>query len=294
MTPTREGPHGRLLPRASVAVAALALALSWAAAGAVRGTAAPVAPIRAGSPTVSGPAAVERVVEPEGRIEQAADLVARVDGDRALTDVRRLSGDLPLCEGTGCARVHNRLTGTQGTALALEYIIGQTAGLPFVVEEHGWAKLPWIDRNLVLKRTGVVTPSEEIVIIAHADGVATCPDGRCPAADDNASGVAALLELARALEDTPTARSLTLLFSTGEEQNVLGVTAYLATLSQADLDRIRAVVNLDMVGWDGNADRVMELYHGAHEPSLGLASAMLGAIVDADLDLVPRLNPGCG
>src|SRR5512143_3752576 len=39
-------------------------------------------------------------------------VVGMVNGDRVLDDVRRLSGDMPICPASGCATLTNRLTGS--------------------------------------------------------------------------------------------------------------------------------------------------------------------------------------
>jgi Zn-dependent M28 family amino/carboxypeptidase len=88
--------------------------------------------------------------------------------------------------------------------------------------------------------------------------------------------------------------TVTFLFSTGEEQGELGVQAYVRSLAPQDLGSIYALVNLDMVGYDGNDDDAMVLYYGDHAPSLALARTMQDAILSAGLPLAPAINPGCG
>jgi hypothetical protein len=72
--------------------------------------------------------------------------------------------------------------------------------------------------------------SEVVVLMAHLDQLGTKPRGANPnndttydGADNNASGVAALLEVAEALVAEPQGRTTLLLFPTGEEQGQLGV-----------------------------------------------------------------------
>ena len=67
-------------------------------------------------------------------------------------------------------------------------------------------------------------------------------------ADDNASGVAALLDAARRLAQGPRpARSIVFIAFTGEEQGLLG-SAFYASHPAVALERTRAMLNLDMVG----------------------------------------------
>ena len=74
-----------------------------------------------------------------------------------------------------------------------------------------------------------------------------------PGADDNASGVAAVLEAGRQLAGMRRSRGITLGFWSGEEMGLLGSSDFV-TRSPAMLDDVAAYINLDMVGrMRGNA-----------------------------------------
>jgi Iap family predicted aminopeptidase len=77
---------------------------------------------------------------------------------------------------------------------------------------------------------------------AHLDSV---PGG--PGINDNGSGVAALLEVARTLGPRPPGR-VRLAFWGGEEEGLVGSRRYVRELSDADREAIRAYLNFDMVG----------------------------------------------
>jgi hypothetical protein len=66
-------------------------------------------------------------------------------------------------------------------------------------------------------------------------------------ADDNASGVATVLELARILRKTPPRRSVAILFFSAEELGLLG-SEYLVNHPPFPLDSVQAMINFDMVG----------------------------------------------
>ncbi len=66
-------------------------------------------------------------------------------------------------------------------------------------------------------------------------------------ADDNASGSAVILELARRLRAAPTRRSILLVHFSGEEQGLLGSTHFVEH-SPVPLTQIQAMLNFDMVG----------------------------------------------
>jgi hypothetical protein len=101
--------------------------------------------------------------------------------------------------------------------------------------------------------------AEEFVVVgAHYDHIGVDARGRIGyGADDNASGSAALLEIARALSLSPPRRSVILCSFAGEEEGLLGSMAFCARLP-VGRDKIVAMVNLDMVG-RGNANEVAVL-----------------------------------
>jgi len=66
-------------------------------------------------------------------------------------------------------------------------------------------------------------------------------------ADDNASGVATVLELARLLKARPTARSIAIVAFSGEELGLLG-SAWFVEHAPFPLDSVQAMLNFDMVG----------------------------------------------
>ena len=95
--------------------------------------------------------------------------------------------------------------------------------------------------NLEVERPGTDPNAGTILLGAHYDS-----RQGSPGADDNASGVAVLLEAARLLKD-PTPRTLRLVFFDAEERGLLGSIAYVQ--SDRRIKDLRAVVILEMVGF---------------------------------------------
>ena len=112
-------------------------------------------------------------------------------------------------------------------------------------------------RNVValLEGTDPALQSEFVVIGAHYDhlglgGSGSLAPGEAAihnGADDNASGVAALLLTAALLGEERPARPVVLIAFTGEESGLLG-SAFYARTPTVVLDRARAMLNMDMVG----------------------------------------------
>jgi hypothetical protein len=224
--------------------------------------------------------------------ETISEMLAEVDRDRAEDDLRRLTGAEPLCISAGCYTITHRLTGSEELGWAMDYLYENLVALDYTVEFRDWSRSGYADRNLIATKTGVLTPTEEIYLVAHVDGVRPF-EAPYPAAEDNASGVVNGLELARVLSNRSFGRTIVLFFSTGEEQGAQGVRDYLSSLSPAELAAIKYVINRDMTGYDGDGDGLMNLAHGDHPPSLALAQVMSETIEAYHLNLDQRLAVGC-
>jgi aminopeptidase YwaD len=99
--------------------------------------------------------------------------------------------------------------------------------------------------NVVATARGTTRPDEVVVVGAHFDSVPGSPG-----ANDNASGVAVVLEAARVLAGAPLARSVQFVLFSAEEVGLHGSAAFVSARRAG----VVAMVNLDMVGW---GDRLM-------------------------------------
>jgi len=217
-----------MTPRA----AALAFAAAALAAPALRAQACP----NAGALTrgVTGPLAHVRYLADDalqGRMAGTAD--ERCAGDYIAAQLRRL-GLRPGGEG-----------GTFFQAVPLASTINPHA--PGGTGRNVVALLPGASPAL---------SAEAIVIGAHYDhlghgGAFSMSPGDSSVhngADDNASGTAVLIDLARRLAAGPRpARTVVFVAFTGEEEGLLGSAAYTRNPA-VPLERTRAMLNLDMVG----------------------------------------------
>ncbi|MGB7711850.1 MAG: M28 family peptidase [Microcoleus sp.] len=96
--------------------------------------------------------------------------------------------------------------------------------------------------NVFAERKGTDSKAGAILVAAHYDTVL-----KSPGADDNATGVAVVLEVARLLASRPTPRTLQVAFFDREEIGLLGSLAF--TGNAARLKNLQGVVVLDMVGY---------------------------------------------
>ncbi len=120
--------------------------------------------------------------------------------------------------------------------------------------------------NVVATQLGSVYPDQEYIVGAHYDSVSN------PGADDNASGVALVLEAARILSQYDSAYTIRYVAFSMEEVGLVGSNAYVSAHAGDD---ILAMISTDMVAYDPGTDAA-RIYSQA--ASAGLRDA-LGAAV---------------
>jgi beta-phosphoglucomutase-like phosphatase (HAD superfamily) len=91
-----------------------------------------------------------------------------------------------------------------------------------------------------------------VLVCAHYDSLSETPSTTAPGSDDNASGLAVLLEVAELLRTPPLRRGVLYAAFGGEEQGLFGSTAC-AEVAAAERWRIDVVVNLDMLAFQDPA-----------------------------------------
>ena len=125
-------------------------------------------------------------------------------------------------------------------------------------------------RNVIGRHPGTVNPDQVVIIGAHYDSTSNMPWTDAPGADDNASGVAAVLEAARLMSGYEFEKTVEFIAFSGEEQGRLGSKHNAALAAHARKD-IVAMINLDMIGyWPASSD--MELDIGKNVASTDIAA----------------------
>ncbi|GEL19489.1 M28 family metallopeptidase [Pseudonocardia asaccharolytica] len=222
------------------------------------------------------------------------DLVGRTDPAGFAADLTTLA-------------VHpTRHSTSAGFAAAAAWARDRLAALGYRTSEMA-VRLPdgGSTSNVIGERDGAGPgPRQVVLVTAHLDSVNTAggPSAPAPGADDNASGGAALLQVAVALRGHRGSHDLRLILFGGEEQGLHGSRAYVAGLPAAERARIAAVVNMDMVGCR-NTPAPTVLLEGAplSQPVIdrlaGAAATYTGLTVQTSLspfasDHVPFLDAG--
>lgn len=123
----------------------------------------------------------------------------------------------------------------------------------------------------VMARIEGRNPDEVVIIGAHFDHLGVDPllegDQIYNGADDNASGVAAALQIARAFAESGVKPERTIIFAfwDGEEKGLLGSEHFM--LNWSDPSKIKGYLNFDMIGRNNNEENpehVVYFYTEAH------------------------------
>ena len=155
--------------------------------------------------------------------------------------------------------MQGRRIGSPGNAKARTYVVrqfrdvglqpvGESLEAPFTA---GPDSAPRRGVNVIGVVRGTATPDRYIVLSAHYDHVGigrpVNGDSLYNGADDNASGTAAIIEIARWLHANPPRHSVIVAAFDGEENGLLGARAFVAN-PPVPRAQIALNINLDMVG----------------------------------------------
>jgi Zn-dependent M28 family amino/carboxypeptidase len=134
--------------------------------------------------------------------------------------------------------------------------------------------------NIVAELTGTTRPDEIYIIGAHYDSV------KNPGADDNASGVAGIIEMARVISQYESEATIRFIAFDMEEIGLIGSKNYNALHKH---ENIAAMISMDMIAYDPGDNRRATLYGRTEPIKQALAGALLeyggiGASIEGELD----------
>lgn len=190
------------------------------------------------------------------------EMVNQVDGQKWFGDVKKLAA-------------MNRYSYGEGIKIARDFIKDELSKLPGVKVSVQELSSSYRGPNVIATIEGSERPNEWYIIGAHYDSTSENTSEATPGAEDNASGTAGLLEIARALTKYPPKATIVLIAFSGEEQGTVGSRAYVQKLiSSGNREKVKAVIIMDMVGYssDDDLDCLLETSK-ANEPFTNILAA---------------------
>jgi hypothetical protein len=189
-------------------------------------------------------------------------ILSQINADSLMRTVKELSGDTTVTVDGVSQKITSRFINTPGHLVARSYLKSrlESYGLTPVMQVVDTACT-----NILIVKQGKTYPNRKWILGAHYDDN---PEGlRTPGADDNATGVATILEAARILASYDTKYTVVLALWDWEEVGMNG-SVYYATSAFVNHDTIAGVINMDMIGFDSNGDGKMEIHSRTHTQQL--------------------------
>ncbi len=200
------------------------------------------------------------------------NLMQEVNLDSLVCTVRELSGEDSVLVNDSLVLISNRES-YWGNDIAADYISQRMRSYGYEALAQQYSNK---GRNIYSLKTGSVNPEKYVVYCAHYDS----ETDYC--ADDNASGVAGVMEAARILSTVDTKFSIIFGFWDEEEVGLRGSYAFARMADTTNMD-IVAVLNFEMSGWDGDNDGLIDIH--ARE----VANSVLIANLLTDIDSLYNL-----
>ncbi len=152
-----------------------------------------------------------------------------------------------------------RVSGTDSNLAARDWMVDRFTdfGYDSIVIDHFVETInstPTLCHNVIAYKIGSQYPDHHVIVGAHRDAVPGSPG-----ADDNGSGIDAVLEIARVLSDIETRLTVVFILFDAEEWGLYGSWHY-ANDAVARGDSIVVMINMDMIGHYENSDRASVVY----------------------------------
>jgi hypothetical protein len=178
----------------------------------------------------------------------------QISNDSLLKTLQELVGKSPVIIDNTPQYISSRYAFHPSNILAAKYLENTCSFYGYSIRKMDYSGT---GTNIIAEKRGTTFPEKSIMICAHYD----CVGGNITSfqgADDNASGVAALIEAARVLKNIDFPYTIQLAFWDEEELGLLGSKSYPS--SGGNLPQIVCVINLDMIAWDGDNDSLAMIH----------------------------------
>jgi hypothetical protein len=213
------------------------------------------------------------------------------------TLISELSGETPVTIGNDTITLNTRYTFATRIQDAERYLHQYYTQLGMAVTYAPWTYGSYSGRNVIAEIPGVEHPERIWLVGGHFDSISENPYNLAPGADDNGSGTAATMLIAKLFRDYQFADTVRFVHFSGEEQGHWGSIVY-ARDQKLKGAQIMGYIDLDMIGWDGNDDRVVEIHAGTGPKSNTLATAFAsvndrygqGLVIERKTDTASRFS----
>ncbi len=152
-----------------------------------------------------------------------------------------------------------RYTMSQGDEQARDYLVDRAEAMGLTAELDPFQVTNQVANNVIIKLPGTKTPEVIYIYSAHYDSTSNQAMTNAPGADDNATGVAGVLEAARVMSKHSFANTIWFVFTAAEEQGSLGSKHMVRWIAEQGLT-VKGVIAPDMIGyWPQGENDAMDI-----------------------------------
>lgn len=223
------------------------------------------------------------LITPIVKSQTITDLINQVSLDSLTLTLNEFSGEIPTVVNGNTVTILNRVSNSDNN-LAAEYLIQKL---------NAYGNLTVTDqvysaggRNIIAVQEGKTNPNDIYIICAHYDSVANY------CADDNVSGTAAVLEVARILSTQCIDNTIVYALWDEEEIGLIGA-GYYANQAATNGDNILGVLNMDMMAYDGDNDNDFDIDVRPIANSIAMKDDIISILINYGFNLNENVvNPG--
>lgn len=171
---------------------------------------------------------------------QIQDLVDEVDSTRYFETLTALSS------------FGSRNSFATGNAEARDYIEQEFEAAGYEVRRQSWVYSGRSHENMIATLPGTLFPDQYVIVGGHYDSLPST--GNAPGTEDNGSGTAGVLEIARIMADARPSRSIVFITWGVEEQGLRGSYHYVSKMTPQERQDLVAAVMMDMISYSSDTN----------------------------------------
>lgn len=216
-------------------------------------------------------------------------IINNINIDSLMLYSNEISGEVGIYMDGGLDTILSRNRSKPGNELCFKYIRDKFVSYGYQVDSMTFGSTG--GKNIWAIKPGLVYPNEPVIICGHYDAM-PASGNIAPAADDDGSGVAAVLEAARVLSGYNFEHTILFALWDEEEYGLAGSAAY-AQNAFNNNDTIHAVFNMDAIAHDSDNDSVARVHARPPGNSEEIADTVVAVNTNYQigLDLI-LVNPG--
>lgn len=186
-------------------------------------------------------------MNPDKDFTLVQDFVSNVSEPAFFRTIQEISGFTDFTYN-GLQSVSTRHYNTADKNLVADYLADILTGYGYTVEFDAFRVNKVDCRNIIATRIGTTLPDEFVVVGGHYDSISPTPTTLAPGAEDNGSGTAAVMEIARISAGRNFERSVQFVLFDAEEQGLYGSAHFVDDATTSGRDII-AAITMDMVAF---------------------------------------------